>query len=494
MAQLRGSYCILFWDTSEVVILADPANVYGLFASESGSILSSSLQAVLVYKRNSPQIDRFALMEQLITGFITPPTTPYVGVVMVDRLLRSKVQWTGIRFGGPDPKPESSPWDGRTRGECLSLQLDTLRTHFRAMATLGVEEGVSIGLSGGYDSRLVLALLLDARLTPEAHTWSSSGHSQESEIARQLAECANAPLNGVVVRLWDELTEEQLRANVSDVLNYWDGRSNNTQGTFNDVHTRRARVTALGGARLGLSGHGGELYRNREHLPWWRFSRRGWLRYFVVNPIGIRSLGSRAVQSDFEDYLLNKYQRILGSWRGWSMGRHDARRWYARVWLPFAAGPKLCAENQLSFSLIAFAEEAVIREALRCSPFIGLNGAFEAQMIERLNSTLAAVASNYGHAFNDTPLSVVVHSALESAFPHNARVGAGNLWRSLKHKSSGPVSRRRVSLQGCKWDTLAALRSLDLPLKWGSLCSSKVHLDRALYLEAFLRTVLVPAN
>lgn len=485
--ELRGAYCILFWDGKETTVMSDPANMYHVFALADGSHLSSSQLAVVMSAGRSVEIDRLVLLEQLITGFITPPTTPYRGVVLVDQVMQRAVRWPGIRFRAPAPDPDPEPWTGNA-AECLSLQIETLREHVATMRCLAEDAGVSIGLSGGYDSRLVLALLLDQQIPCEAHTWSSGAHGPEARISAQLARMAGIELREVGVRLWEKLTPEELDSIARDVIGYWDGRSNNTQGSFNEVHSRRARVAALGRARLGLSGHGGELYRNREHLPPWRFSLRDWLRFFVINPVGVAALRDASTRRELEEHLIGKYERLLGSWTAGRIGRHQARRWYARVWLPFAAGPKLSAENQLSFSLIVFAEDKVLRQALRCTSTVGLDGRFEATMIKGVSPSLASVQSNYRHPLDRSPLSSVAAATALALTPHRIRLGA-----SLAKQRAAAISTRNrrprpsVATGGRGADT--QLGDLGLPVDWERLLASRVFRDRAQYLAKVIDSV-----
>lgn len=233
--------------------------------------------------------------------------------------------------------------------------VEQVRHHVQFLKGLAREEGTTIGLSAGYDSRLVLALALEANYPVEAHTWTSGAHRLERSIALDLAWDTGIRCRSVRVRLADTLPRPDLEANIVDSLGYWGGRCNESQGTFHDVHTAATRMAVLGQARLGLSGHGGELFRNREHLPPRPFPRDHWLRYFVFNPRGWQVITDPALRLTLEQHLLGKYARLLGNRLGKWMSRHDARRWYARVWLPFGGGPKLCAENQLSFALILFA-------------------------------------------------------------------------------------------------------------------------------------------
>jgi hypothetical protein len=359
-----------------------------------------------------------------------------------------------------------------------------LRKYFDRIHALSEESGTSLGISGGYDSRLLLLLATEAGLTIFAYTYSSPGHGQEQAAAEELTRHAGIPLKSMPVRTWLHLDDRQLRANMDDALFYWDGRTNRTMGSFNDVHTRALRVNAMGSVRLGFNGLGGELYRNPEHLRTRSLDLSQWLQYFVMTPGSAAAICDRTSLQALTERLGRKYARLMEVDSLDRLDRHLARRWYRDVWLPYSAGPRLCAENQLSFALMPFADWSVTRESLKATPHIGVGGEFEAAMIRTLDRGAARVVSNYGHGFDRVPLRTRVSEEVKSRVP----LGLKLRYHTRKVMSAvgpaGPANTHEPP-PGVE-EGLRVLKGVGLPVNWDVLLSNDVNRDRCYYIAYFL--------
>ncbi len=482
--ELVGFYCLLFFDGSRVSLATDPSGLYHVFSNADGTVVSSSLQAVLVADGKSHAVNRDALAEQLLTGSVAGPDTLCSDIVLLTeksrRDFRSPVA-DFVTFGPATPRDELCR---RSFSECVERQLSVLRKYFERIRLLSEETGTSLGVSGGYDSRLLLLLAREAGLTVFAYTYTSPGHGQEQAVAEELTRHAGIPLTSIPVRTWLHLDDRQLRANMDDALFYWDGRTNRTMGSFNDVHTRALRIDAMGPARLGFNGLGGELYRNPEHLPADGLDFGQWLQYFVMTPGSAAAICDRTSRQALTKRLGRKYARLMGIDSLDRLDRHLARRWYRDVWLPYSAGPRLCAENQLSFALMPFADWSVTRESLKVTPHIGVGGLFEAAMIRALDSGAARITSNYGHDFEQVPLRTRVSDMIRSLVPLGPRL------RSHVQRTMSSVSKQRPGNNpdpppGVQ-EGLRVLKRIDLPVNWDVLLSNDVNRDRCYYIAYFL--------
>jgi hypothetical protein len=257
-----------------------------------------------------------------------------------------------------------------------------------------------------------------------------------------------------------------------------------TMGSFSDVHTRALHIKAMGSAGLGLNGLGGELYRNGEHLNSGSLDFGQWFRYFVMGPDCTAAIRDRESTDAVVDRLGRKYARLMGMDDLKSIDRNVARRWYRDVWLPYSAGPKLSAENQLSFALMPFADRTVSSEALRATPHVGVGGAFEAAMIRALDSGAARITSNYGHAFDQVPLRTRLSDGVKSLVPLGPRL------RYHTKKAMSSVSTQRPGItpeppSGVQ-EGLRVLKGINLPVNWDVLLSNDVNRDRCYYIAYFL--------
>lgn len=484
--ELVGFYCLLFFDGSRVSLMTDSSGLYHIFSNADGTVISNSLQAVLVADGIRHPVDRDALTEQLLTGSVTGPDTLFKDIVLLTQEKQKEFRSPIADFMAIRPPPADPGARHSTFTECVEQQLTVLREYFHRIRALSGEMGLSLGVSGGYDSRLLLLLARDAGLSVSVYTYSSSKHARESSVAEELAKHAGIGLVHVPVRAWRELDYLARRVNMNDALYLWDGRTNMTMGSFNDVHAREVRIRALGSSGLSLNGLGGELYRNREHLRAGRIDFGEWLLYYVLTPDSVAALAGARDLTLLRDRLAVKYAAVLG--RSARQLRHFdrsvARLLYRDVWLPYSAGPKLCAENAISFSLMPFADSEVSRSALGANPHIGYGGCFEAEMIRKIDPGLAKVNSCYGHSFDTVPMFKRVADCAISAIPERLRIAYGDMHFAIRRRLQSPALVDDLTRSALAW-SIQLLVQFGLPILWDRLVLSPNHRDRILYLAYF---------
>lgn len=465
-----------------VEIATDPGRLYAVFGDRDAGILSSSLRAVLTASGRRYRINREALCEQLVIGAVAGRETVFEGIERLDGWGVFSTNGIKVSLFLADSAADEPPPSFRNAGACVDFQLEILRTHFREIAEFGPDRPVSIGLSGGYDSRLMLLLALDAGIPIRPFTFTSPHHRTESAIAGELARRAGLDLRQIPLRSMDELDDASLEANIDDAILYFDGRTNETMGTFGDVHTARTQRKCLGGSALNLNGLGGELYRNRERLPRYGFSFRDWLWQYVIGPKGRDAFLSGRARVTFEDRLASKYGEILGVGKLSRLDRRLARRWYRDIWLPDFAGPRLSAENRVGPTLMPFAHGRVSAAALAATPFIGPHGGFQAALIRRLDENIAAVPSSYGPGFGRRSLNRGLLDLAMAAVPLQARLVRHRMLGRLR--GTGPSA--SGGLRERFGEPLRLLEMMKLPLNIDFLLQDQVSRDRTLYVAEFL--------
>lgn len=482
---LYGAYSVIFSSQQRLSLRVDPSDLFHVFSNQDGTIISNSLQAVLVADGCRHRLNRDSLLEQLLTGSVAGPETLFSDITLLNRSRRAKFKSPLLEISDDRYQPSATEEVGLPFKETVESQLAELRNYFRQVKPLAGTAATSLGLSSGYDSRLLLLLAKDADYFLDVHTFSSRAHTEEERIALDVAKCAGLTIRPLEVQTWGELDQARLRANIDDAIYYYDGRTNMTMGSFDDVHTRRLRMTAIGQADLGLNGLGGELYRNREHLRQGRLNFNQWIRYFVMDPVCAQAITQKKIAEEFMDRMNQKYSSLMDVTNLKCFDRTLARRWYQKIWLPYSAGPKLCAENQISFSLMPFAEDKISSKALSITPHLGFGGRFEAALINLLDPAIAAIPSGYGHRFNKIPWSFQLKDAAIGCIPHSLR----NLYATTRLKKalyrSNADSSRLDSLPEEMRTALQRLSRLDLPIRWDVLLSERAHQNRALYLACF---------
>lgn len=475
-----GAYARATMQDGRLKITTDAANLFGIFADCAQGVISSSLRLLLEAGGGPYGINRNALCEQIVTGAIAGRETCFRGIERLNGAGTLMVGKTEVEFTQDLPADGTDKKTFRSRSACIDFQLEVLRAHFEELADLAGTRGASIGLSGGYDSRLMLLLAREAGLPLLPFTYSSVHHAGETQCAENLALALGLPLRKIVVRPTESLSDGALNANVEDALVYYDGRTNATMGTFGDVHTARTQAACLGVAAVNLNGLGGELYRNRERLPPYSMDAADWLTDCVIGPINAGAFKSEADRRWFLAHLSRKYGELLGVTTLKRVCRHLVRRHYREVWLPYFAGPRISAENRVGPAVMPFADARVSAAALMATPFLGSHGEFEGAMMRRLDERIARLPSSYGPGLAKTPLLKRTRDLVVSMVPMNTRLVRHRiLERSRSHDPADRWKRRFA-------EGLQFLDRVGLPLSIEHLLGNRVSRDRTLYIAEFL--------
>jgi len=401
--------------------------------------------------------------------------------LIVGSAMTGQPPWFALFDGQPLVSEEARPY--LSFSHCVDAQLAALRLHFQLIRQLAGDAGVSIGLSGGYDSRLVLLLAVEAGIPVHPYCYGSPKHAQENALAQQVSAAAGLPLRVIPVRRWTDLKEGDLEANIVDALAFFAGRTNKTMGTFNDVHTARIHRECMGPAAVNLNGLGGELYRNRERLPPFPFSFTAWLWQYVAGPDLQGAFTAPRDREHFESYFATRHGAVLGLSKLKWLDRHLARRWYRDIWLPHFAGARLAAERRVGRAMMPFADPAVSATALAATPFIGAHGELEAELLRRLDAGIAALPSSYGAGFGRIPRHRRLKDAVMALAPIAARLARNRLrqnWRGPRTSTLPAPSRERFQ------DALANLQAQAPSIDVGFLLGDCVSRDRTLYIAEFL--------
>jgi hypothetical protein len=211
-----------------------------------------------------------------------------------------------------------------------------------------------------------------------------------------------------------EQSSGQFTAILDDGLYYYDGRNSAEMGAFSETYTRAYRAAVTQGFALGLSGLGGEIFRNYFFSSLPRLPFRTWMLKHVYYPCASLKFEPYA---DMHLYVTRKMEEILNvDLSGW-VDQYALRRYYGEIRMPESNGIVANAHNQLTFYIAPFGEYRNILKAYEATPYIGLSGAFEAAMILRCDPRLAAVDSSYGHPFTHFPFRARAYAAIKGLIP-----------------------------------------------------------------------------
>jgi asparagine synthase (glutamine-hydrolysing) len=264
----------------------------------------------------------------------------------------------------------------------------------------GFGDDIHCPLSGGFDSRLILAALRAAGCTPKVYVYGPAGGT-DVRLAQAMGAAEGFPVEWVDKQA-AAIAPDAFAAQVERNFHELDGLPN-FGNLFDNGMNAAARDRRHAGGSLAVSGGGGEIYRDYYMLPDRPASAMTMARCF----------NRRFVASDATDLLdpdaylnriADKVAAALGSDdRHATMPRLAAEQGLVRIKLPILFRWEAAAEARFGPYTLPFMDPAVAEEAAPLPMPVRWNGAFEAAMIRTLDPGLARHMSAYGHALSGQP-------------------------------------------------------------------------------------------
>jgi asparagine synthase (glutamine-hydrolysing) len=279
-----------------------------------------------------------------------------------------------------------------------------------AMSEVGTAFGghASLALSGGYDTRLLLALCRRIGVAPELFVYGSA-NSSDVVTASLIAQREGINVEHIdKARLHQEVTEADyataIRQNYLDVDGLVDG------GIFGPPTERLARARRHRDGAVALHGGGGESFRNFFGITEAASSTKTIARLFFRVPSGIepRGFSDRA----YVERIASKMNATLGSTDG-RLSRHAVEALYPYFRYRFWIGRELGSSARAGYSYMPLFDPAAVTLALAMPTRFKEHGNLEAEMIRIADARLAGYPSNYGHSFAaDAPWRTVLRDAV----------------------------------------------------------------------------------
>lgn len=468
--KLVGAYCFLFCRQTGIELMTDPIGLFHVFTNEGNTVFSSSFAAVLKAGPRKYKINPEAVTENLLTGYMIGPETSVKGVFLMDSRYRKT-------FDCPDVTCVSQPLDERmeepsrveTFDACVDGQLAELDRYFALFkGVVSDAGGVDIGLSGGYDSRVLLLLAKRHYDKVYAHSHFHRAVTADETCAEKISKAVEVPLYRCQeAKQPTEMDTEEFESNIENAAAYNDGRVIHDYSWLVYFRTRWYRESVLRDLRFGMNGLGGELYRNHDNHLYQRVNSREWIKARVMG-ISLANAVSPKTLSQTLDYLLTKASTALGEDVSSVITHHQTRRYFGELFSVYGAAVRTNIDSQLALSLSPFLDLGPRLASYQSLSHIGLDGRFEAAMISRMSPQLASITSNYGYPFDRRPpLSRLCKCAARGLVPYgmqnritSLRYAGGNTYSKEVYNQiyqAQPLVRKAVELMrsdmfGLKWD------------------------------------------
>lgn len=413
----RGNFALLLWINHKLTILTDALGVYQLFANEDCSCISSSFLAVVAASPHKRRINRKALYEKLLTGYIVGPDTLVEGIQHLTPSRQRELHLDNLTFVTSPPYTGDSPCPSKF-GDAVDLHVQNLQTYFDDITPFVSGQQIDMGLSSGYDSRLIA---LYARHLPadfSVHTHHVQGvHDGERKRSEAIAKALELPLRVYPQQALEKMEVDAVEMALLDGLYYYDARSGDNSGAYSPTYTRAYKQESLGGANLRFNGEGGEIFRNYYHTALPRVHFPSWMKDHLCYSVFSHALPDRDLQEEITEYILEKLSRQLGRDLKASVELECTRVYYGEIRIPQCEGVLANADSQIAHFLMPFAEADIQRSAYALTRHIGVSGRFQSAMIQKLDSKIAALPSHHGFPLSSETFRHQAKAAVRGYIP-----------------------------------------------------------------------------
>jgi hypothetical protein len=405
--EISGAFMLLLCRADGVWLLGDALGLMKVYqvqpvAGQPVSLYSSSLLACCAALPQR-QLNRLRAQEYVLLGATHGLATPIDGVALHDPVratdLRDGRQHTVHApqrlLGGA--KPASLERATQELAEGLGQEFEQLaRAHGGPVA---------MALSGGFDSRLLLAGLTHSGCTPELFVYGRP-QDEDVRVAGAVARRLGLPIEVIDKASLGRDLPPMDTARLRNNLRFFDGLP--VDGVFDRGMDQRTRHQQVQNGRLNLNGGGGEIFRNFFYLPDRSYSAEqicatfysGWQPQVFHTP-DERQAFLAAVQDELLQVL--GHAPGHGAARRQPLPRAEVELLYTLFRLRYWMG----RNNSLATRYGAFMTPLVTPGLVCTAAALPLRwkdfGRLEAAVIRRLAPDVAAGPSAYGFSFADGP-------------------------------------------------------------------------------------------
>jgi asparagine synthase (glutamine-hydrolysing) len=396
-SRLGGQFVALVRRQSRTFLLTDHFAMFQLFHDEGMTLFSTSLLAAV------DSLPRVSFDPQGVyeLAFNVAP----IGDDTVFRELKTLGPDRVVELGpdGVRLHAVAKPLPARAASMPIGERLERHRQRLAAVVRPHVRhfgDRVHCPLSGGLDSRLLLAALRAEGCSPHVYVYGGEECS-DVRISRLIGEA-----QGFEVDWLDKearaLSPDEFPERVERNFQEYDGLPSFGE-LFENGSNAAARDARHAGGALSASGACGEIYRNFFYLA---------DRPFRAEDVG-RTFFARYARGDVTaEFEECGFLRRIGDKIAASLGAAGAReplpratveQIYPRVRCRALSGREISLEGRYGAYLMPFLDRDVVAEAMTLPLGLKNAGRFEAMLLNAIDPELAGLPSAYGHDFAGAP-------------------------------------------------------------------------------------------
>lgn len=397
--ELRGNFALFLHTDDHCLLMNDVLGFVRIYASADACFYSTSWLATCAYMEGV-ELDEIAATEYVLLGASHSDRTVARGITTLP--LAHAFDLTRKR---PKARLPEGLWDDGRVPASFDDAVNQITNHLQIVCSEVAKAfpgRTRAALSGGFDSRLILAGLLACGNQPELFVYGNA-NTKDVPIARSVADSAGIPLDIIDKNALNQrLPLPDIERLVDNAL-FFDGLPND--GIYDpgaDEDTRLAQTT---GGYLVLNGGGGEIFRNFFHLPDRPLRAIDVVRAFYrgFDPKVFRRANWLAC---YEDNLVSSIKQSLGMES--TPADQALERGYVELIYPlFRCHHWMSVNNSVSARHGYYVTPLIDLGMVRLASLLPLAwknaGRLESRLIANLHQAVAEQPSSYGFRFTDGP-------------------------------------------------------------------------------------------
>jgi hypothetical protein len=392
---IMGHYAAVLRKNGRTEIKLDRFGGYHLFYSCEARIVCSSFYAICSVL-TSLTLSQQSACEYVFNGVVSGSDTLFNEVKLVPVQATIGVTPQALQINRV-PLPIVRAVVSRRPDGALRESIALLDRYFAEVAR-SFSDRVRTALSGGYDSRLILACLRRHGVKPSLYVYGRM-HEQDVQHAVKIAHGEGLPL---------EIVDKENRSVIPPKefvemahRNFLAADGYGYVGIFNNGAEIEESSRRVYGNTIAINGGGGEIFRNFFYLLNREYSIREflWSFYAQFDPTSCTAVFDgasyyRGLERKVLDLLGNDERWLPRPTIEWLYHNFRCRAWDGKV--DSIAG-------RYGFTGMPYLERSITEHASALPLSWKNHGAYEAELIRRVDSRLAEYPSIYGHGFSRAP-------------------------------------------------------------------------------------------
>ncbi|MBK9285105.1 MAG: hypothetical protein IPM51_12455 [Sphingobacteriaceae bacterium] len=393
-SNLRGHYCYLIKINDKFLIFNDYNGLYHVYHDIDKNVFSNSFLAIseiLSHKEvSAPELYEYILYESTFGRKTIVKNINQLNNRYIHEICPGKKEIE--KYYTIDDEPNYLKFD-----ETVKYTSEKITNYFKCL--LDNFQSMTLGLSGGFDSRLILMCLLNNNRKPKIYT-SGSKDSFDVNFARNICKTFNLDFTHYDLKEEHKYSVDRYKELIVEKFINTDGIVYN--GIFSSFGTGMD-IDSSEKAELNFNGAGGEIYQSFWKLPGNSLNISEFIqsRYnnfnsdLTTNIFNktefFRTLGKKNLESlDFKP----KNSKISGDLIELLYPNFRLRYWFGKI---------TSRLNQFCYSLVPFSEPYFYFYSYKIPIKFKVGGKFEAALLKNINPEIAKYNSQYGFNFFEGP-------------------------------------------------------------------------------------------